>query len=148
MADAWQRHRFFEGLARAVLSAGRPALLVLDDLQWCDEDTLAWLQLLLHLGQGHPLLVVAAGRPQEAEGNAELTETLRVLRSAGQVTDVDLAPLDAAAPPSWRVRCSAPCRSAGTRSALYAATGGLPAVRHRIDAGVAAGAGRRSTCPC
>ena len=80
MADAWQRHRFLEGLARAVLSAGRPALLVLDDLQWCDEDTLAWLQLLLHLGQGHPLLVLAAGRPQEAEGNAELTGTLRALR--------------------------------------------------------------------
>ena len=83
MADAWQRHRFFEGLARAVLSTGRPALLVLDDLQWCDEDTLAWLQLLLHLGRDHPLLVVAATRRDEMEGNAELTETLRVLRSGG-----------------------------------------------------------------
>ncbi len=68
---------------------------MLDDLQWCDEDTLAWLQLLLHLGQGHPVLVVAATRQEEVDGNAELTEMLRVLRSAGQVTDVGLTPLDA-----------------------------------------------------
>ena len=126
MADAWQRHRFLEGLARAVLSAGRPALLVLDDLQWCDEDTLAWLQLLLHLGQGHPLLVLAAARPQEAEGNAELTETLRALRSAGQVTDVDLAPLDSAcsAELAGEVLGTVPVGRDAQR--LYAATGGYP----------------------
>src|SRR6266550_811913 len=32
MADAWQRHRFFEGIARALLAVGRPTLLVLDNL--------------------------------------------------------------------------------------------------------------------
>ena len=106
MADAWQRHRFFEGLARAVLSTGRPVLLLLDDLQWCDEDTLAWLQLLLHLGERHPMLVVAATRLEEIEGNAELTEMLRALRSAGQVTDVVLQPLDARRQPSWPARCA------------------------------------------
>src|SRR5215469_15148270 len=31
MADAWQRHRFFEGLARALLAVGRPMMLVLDN---------------------------------------------------------------------------------------------------------------------
>ena len=35
MADAWQRHRFFEGLARALLAVGRPTLLMLDNAQWC-----------------------------------------------------------------------------------------------------------------
>jgi DNA-binding SARP family transcriptional activator len=126
MADAWQRHRFFEGLARAVLSTRRPALLVLDDLQWCDEDTLAWLQLLLHLGRDDPLLVVAATRRDEMDGNTELTEMLRVLRSAGQITEVSLAPLDAGQ--------SAELASAvlGSRlgdpeaGRLYAATGGYP----------------------
>jgi len=33
VADAWQRHRFFEGLARALLATGRPTLLTLDNLQ-------------------------------------------------------------------------------------------------------------------
>ena len=126
VADAWQRHRFFEGLARAVLSSGRPTLLALDDLQWCDEHTLAWLQLLLHLGKDHPLLVVAATRPEEVDGNAELTEMLRALRSAGQVTDVTLAPLgaDQSAGLAAQVRGTALARREADW--LHAATGGYP----------------------
>lgn len=126
MADAWQRHRFFEGLARAVLSAGRPALLVLDDLQWCDEDTLAWLQLLLHLGQGYPLLVVAAMRPEEIDGNPELTEMLRALRSAGQVTDVSLVPLDAERSAELAAGVLGTALARAQAEWLYAATGGYP----------------------
>jgi DNA-binding SARP family transcriptional activator len=126
MADAWQRHRFFEGLARAALSAGRPILLVLDDLQWCDEHTLAWLQLLLHLGRDHRLLVVAASRPEEADSNTELTEMLRALRSAGQVSDLALGPLDRlqSAELAGQVRGAALDRPEADR--LYAATGGYP----------------------
>jgi DNA-binding SARP family transcriptional activator/tetratricopeptide (TPR) repeat protein len=126
MADAWQRHRFFEGLARAVLSLGRPTLLAVDDLQWCDEHTLAWLQLLLHLGQDHPLLVVAATRPEEVDGSPELAEMLRALRSAGQVTDVAVAPLEprqcAELAGAVRGRALGPDEA----GRLYAATGGYP----------------------
>jgi DNA-binding SARP family transcriptional activator len=137
MADAWQRHRFFEGLARAVLSTGRPALLVLDDLQWCDEDTLAWLQLLLHMGRADPLLVVAATRPDEVASNAELTEMLRVLRSAGQVTDVNLAPLDADRSAELAGEVLGTTLAHPDAERLYALTGGYPlfvieSVRARI----------------
>ena len=104
--------------------AGPPCSL-LDDLQWCDEHTLAWLQLLLHLGKGHPLLVVAATRPEEVEGNAELTEMLRALRSAGQVTDVVLAAAGRRRSPSWPAR-SADVRLAAEAAWLHAATGGYP----------------------
>ncbi len=126
MADAWQRHRFFEGLARAVLSTGRPALLVLDDVQWCDEDTLAWLQLLLHLGQGQPLLVVAATRRDEVAANAELAEMLRVLRSAGQVTDISVTPLDPARSRELAGQVLGRRLTAPEAGLLYAATGGYP----------------------
>jgi DNA-binding SARP family transcriptional activator/tetratricopeptide (TPR) repeat protein len=124
--DSWQRHRFFEGLARAVLSTGRPALLVLDDLQWCDEDTLAWLQLLLHLGRDHPLLVVASTRLEEAERNAELAEMLRVLRSAGQVTDVRLSPLDAERSAELAAEVAGTALGQQEAEWLFAATGGYP----------------------
>lgn len=126
MDDAWQRHRFFEGLARAVLSTGRPVLLVLDDLQWCDEDTLAWLQLLLHLGRDHPLLVVASTRGEEAERNAELSEMLRVLRSAGQVTDVTLSPLDAERSAELAAEVAGTALGQPEAEWLYTATGGYP----------------------
>ena len=49
MADAWQRHRFFEGLARALLAVGRPMLLVLDNMHWCDQETLAFVTFCLGL---------------------------------------------------------------------------------------------------
>ena len=42
-ADAWQRHRFLEGLARALIAVQRPLLLVLDNMQWCDQETLAFI---------------------------------------------------------------------------------------------------------
>ena len=54
MVDAWQRHRFLEGLARAFLGVGRPTLLVLENLQWCDQETLAFLAFLLGLAPGAP----------------------------------------------------------------------------------------------
>ena len=126
MADAWQRHRFFEGLARAALSTGRPALLVLDDLQWCDEDTLAWLQLLLHLGRDDPLLVAAATRRDEMDRNRELTETLRVLRSGGQLTEVSLAPLDAGQCAELASAMLGSKLGGPQAGQLYAATGGFP----------------------
>ncbi len=126
MADAWQRHRFFEGLARAVLSLGRPALLAIDDLQWCDEHTLAWLQLLLHLGRDQPLLVVAATRPEEVDGNAELAEMLRALRSAGQVTDVAVTPLEPVQCAELAGAVRGRALGADEAERIYAATGGYP----------------------
>src|SRR5260370_36258763 len=47
MVDAWQRHRFFQGLARAPLAAGRPTPLALDHMPWCDPETLAFLTFCL-----------------------------------------------------------------------------------------------------
>jgi DNA-binding SARP family transcriptional activator len=52
MVDAWQRHRFLEGLARALLNVDAPTLLVLDNLQWCDQESLAFIAFLLALAPG------------------------------------------------------------------------------------------------
>jgi hypothetical protein len=65
MVDAWRRHRFFEGLARGILAVDQPTLLVLDDLQWCDDETTAWLPLLLGRAAGAPLLIAATARREE-----------------------------------------------------------------------------------
>ncbi len=47
VAENWQRHRLFEALTQALLAGKQPLLLVLDDLQWCDQETLEWLHFLL-----------------------------------------------------------------------------------------------------
>ena len=77
MVDAWQRHRFFEGLTRAVFASSRPTLLVLDDIQWCDADTLTWMQMLFRLADKQPLLVLASDRMDDAEDNPPLAQALR-----------------------------------------------------------------------
>jgi DNA-binding SARP family transcriptional activator/tetratricopeptide (TPR) repeat protein len=93
LGDSWQRHRFFEGLVRAVLAIERPVALLLDDLQWCDLDTLTWLELCFRLGAEAPLLVVTTARSEEIYDNSDLVTTLGRLRAAGQVVDVPLGPL-------------------------------------------------------
>ena len=60
--DAWQRHRFFEGLARALMAVGRPMLLVLDNMQWCDQETLAFITFFLGLAADTPVLVAGTWR--------------------------------------------------------------------------------------
>ena len=46
LTEAWQRLRLFEALAHGLLTGHSALLLVLDDLQWCDRDTLDWLHYL------------------------------------------------------------------------------------------------------
>jgi predicted ATPase len=94
MVDAWRRHRFFEGLARGILAVGQPTLLVLDDLQWCDEETTAWLPFLLGRAAGAQLLIVATARRDELAENAEVSRLLPALRSAGSLIELPLQPLD------------------------------------------------------
>ena len=124
--DAWQRHRFFEGLARAVMATDRPILLVLDDLQWCDEETVAWLAFLLSFAEGARLLVVATVRSEELDDNREVASSLRALRSAGLVTDINLAPLEPLETRQLGALLLNRTLSTDEETLLYAATGGYP----------------------
>lgn len=67
--DAWQRFRFFEGLARAYLALDRPLLLVVDNLQSCDKATMSWLSFLVSYAGSAPLLVAAPAREDELDCN-------------------------------------------------------------------------------
>ena len=91
-----QRQRLFEALARAVLSADQPLLLRLDDLQWCDQDTLEWLHYLLRFDPRARLLVVGTARTEEIEAGHALAALLLNLRGAGQLHEIALGPLDGA----------------------------------------------------
>lgn len=126
MVDAWQRHRFFEGTARAVLSSGRPVLLVLDDLQWCDVDTMAWMAFLLGLEPHTRVLIAATARSDEVESRHEVREALRGLRSAGLVTDVTLQPLSPAGTGELVHSLGGRPLSRSEAVVLHAVTGGYP----------------------
>ena len=98
MVDAWQRLRFFEGLARALLAVGRPMLLVLDNMQWCDEETLAFLTFCLGLGlaQEAQLLVAATLRNDNPGADLVLVDWTDRMRTTGLMTELDLSPFEPA----------------------------------------------------
>ena len=91
-----QRQRFFEALARAILLTPQPLLLLLDDLQWCDQETLAWLHFLLRFDPMARLLVVGCAREEELPQPHPLRTLLLHLRNTTRVTEIPLEPLDAA----------------------------------------------------
>jgi DNA-binding SARP family transcriptional activator len=136
LAEAWQRTRLFEALARAMLgsdgasSAARaggrpdlaanrirsrgplpavspagtsfiapkscgPLLLFLDDLQWCDQETLDWLGYLLRFDPQAPLLIVAAVRKYEIDKVHPLMAFWLALTRSGLLDEILLTPLDA-----------------------------------------------------
>ncbi len=96
VAEYGQRQRFFEALARAILAASQPLLLLIDDLQWCDQETLAWLHFLLRFDTTARLLVIGCAREEELPPQHPLRTFLLHLRNTMSVTEVPLEPLDAA----------------------------------------------------
>ncbi|HZU68694.1 MAG TPA: AAA family ATPase [Ktedonobacteraceae bacterium] len=94
MTEGWQRRHFFEALARAVLNARQPLLLLLDDLQWCDNETLEWLHYLLRFDKSARLLLMSTVRAEEIMPGHPLEAFLGTLQRDGMVTEIALGPLD------------------------------------------------------
>jgi predicted ATPase/transcriptional regulator with XRE-family HTH domain len=95
-AEPLQRQRLFEAMARTILGASQPLLLVIDDLHWCDRDTLEWLHYLLRFDPQARLLVVGALRREEALGDHPMTALLSQLGYADLLTEIPMRRLDAA----------------------------------------------------
>jgi len=97
LAENWQRLRLFEALARTLLTGHRDLLLLLDDIQWCDRDTLDWLLYLLAARSETEtrvqLLVVATSRSEESDTGAALAKWRSELARTGQLTGLEIGPL-------------------------------------------------------
>ena len=140
MADAWQRHRFFEGLARALLAVGRPMLLVLDNLQWCDEETLAFITFCLGLASGAQMLVAGTLRNDNSGEHPLLAEWIDGMRASGLLTELSLSPFEAADTARLAGAIAGRPLPEADTDLLQATTGGFPlyvieAVRSTADPG-------------
>jgi DNA-binding SARP family transcriptional activator len=74
-----QRERLFDAIARAILGAAAPVLLVADDLHWAGEQTLQFLHYLLRIESRARLLVAATARADDGDRLQSLVTGLRAL---------------------------------------------------------------------
>ncbi len=90
----WRRLRLFEALAQAVRRVERPTVLVLDDVQWCDRETLDWVTYLFRSDRPISLMVLATVRPGEPPTVKGLPRWREALRAAGWLIEIPLPPLE------------------------------------------------------
>ncbi|MFN8536108.1 MAG: AAA family ATPase [Thermomicrobiales bacterium] len=81
----------------AALAAARPLVLLLDDLHWADEPSLALLRAVARALPAHPLLLVATYRADEVTRDHPLATLLPLLVREAAALRVDLRPLSLAA---------------------------------------------------
>ena len=124
MIDAWQRYRFFEGLVRGLLSPQRPTMLMLDNLQWCDEETLAFLSFLLDHAGNASLLLAATLR--DAHDNESVRDWHGRMRTAATLQEWSLEPLDIDEVGELAARTFERRLDADEVGLLHATTGGFP----------------------
>lgn len=96
-ADGTRRHRLLDALRRGLLAPPEPLLLVLDDVQWCDRDTLGLCAFLLAAAPAAPLLIAATARTDEIDGEHPAERLRRDAERAGRLALLPLGPLDRAA---------------------------------------------------
>ena len=126
LTEAWQRQRLHEALAHALLGDGSPLLLVIEDSQWCDRDTLEWLRYLLHFDSRAQLLVLGTARPEEIQPGHPANDLLSALRRHRQLTEIALDPLDDVATAQLAAHAAGRELEAQAAEDLYRETEGNP----------------------
>jgi DNA-binding SARP family transcriptional activator len=87
------RRRLFAAIARAVLAAGVPLLLIADDVQWADAQSLRLIHYLLRTVPSARLLVAATARREELDEGHPLADLATGLRALGRFTEIGLGRL-------------------------------------------------------
>lgn len=93
--EADNRDRLLAGLSGLVAreSAGRPVVLLFDDVQWCDESSAAALHYVMRMNRDRPVLGVVAAREGELRDNVAVEQALRGLKRDGLLQDTELGAL-------------------------------------------------------
>jgi DNA-binding SARP family transcriptional activator/tetratricopeptide (TPR) repeat protein len=94
ITESWQRQHLFRALAFALLHQNRPILFFIDDLQWCDVDTLEWLHFFLHFDQHARFLLLGAARTEEVPDGHPLILLVQDLRQEDLLFKLDLKRLN------------------------------------------------------
>jgi len=125
MTEGWQRPRLFEALARAVRSTA-PAILVLDDANWSDDETLEWIHYLLRAEPGIPVMVLLAVRTEELTANARLRDLVLDRRERTDLPEIELGGLSEGETLELAAQVAGRTLGPAERSTLFDQTEGHP----------------------
>ncbi len=95
--DPAERHRLFDAVCRVMVAGDRPRLLIVDDLQWCDAETIELIGYVVRGGRNTPLLVVGTVRSEEVPRQHALLRLVDALSHERAVTTLSLDRFDEAA---------------------------------------------------
>lgn len=64
-SDPAQRHRLFDAVSHAIVADNSPRLLIIDDLQWCDAETIELIGFVVQSRSTAPILIIGTVRSEE-----------------------------------------------------------------------------------
>lgn len=127
--EGWHRQRLFEALARAITgpshtSAGR--VLLIDNAQWADRESIEWLHYLLRRHPCLPLVVVATVRDDMPLDSHPLRALQLSMARENQLVEIELAPLSSRETTELAEGITGRALSPGQSADLYRETEGRP----------------------
>ncbi|USG64371.1 AAA family ATPase [Brevibacillus ruminantium] len=122
--ENWQVIRWYDAIEQMLL-AMQPLLLILDDIQWSDRETLQLLSYLLRSDSKAKLFVIATMRTDEDPDDA-VGSFFAGLRIERRLTEMELAPLTEDETKRLMAASVGDALANRHSSGLYAKTGGNP----------------------
>jgi hypothetical protein len=126
LAEAELHRRLVDGILRALLGAGAPLLLIVDDAQWADTQSLRIIFELLHVASSARLLVIATVRREEIDDDHPLIGLTADAQALGRVIEIPLGRLDRAETALLAQRIARTPLGTTELERLYAETEGNP----------------------
>ncbi|HYZ61651.1 MAG TPA: AAA family ATPase, partial [Acetobacteraceae bacterium] len=90
LPEAELRRRLLGAITRALLAAGAPLLLIADDVQWADAQSLRLVHYLMRAAPGARLLVAATARREELDEGHPLAHLTTALQALGRISEISL----------------------------------------------------------
>jgi hypothetical protein len=119
------RERLFGGvvdLLAARAHSAAPVLLVIDDVQWCDDASAALLHYTARMSRHRAIVILLAARRGELADNGPMSRALRALHREGLLSEVRLGPLS----PAETEELLRPVAPGVDAARVYAESGGNP----------------------
>lgn len=93
VSKAEERQKLFDAVAAIVLGSDSPTLLVADDVQWFDPDSLQCLHYLIRSDRATRLMVVATLRKEDVGPSHALGEVIAGARALDRCVEIELGGL-------------------------------------------------------